>query len=147
MVINLIDLESWIEQLKTECPIFEGRVFETIENDNAALEFYASPLALVYVSGDNAESSASNLGINQLHHYQITVKTVVRKTVDKNDRLNACDSRLMRACRLEILNALLGWMPDDCSQPVEHLNGKLSMNGDLLLWTDNFITNDYLRRV
>lgn len=141
----MIDLEYWVGKIKDDCPIFCGRAFETIDNDDAALEFYESPLALVYLSSDQSSPSSVVNRVRQQHRYSVVVKTAIRKTTNKTDRLNAENSKLMHTCRTEIMSALLGWTPTGCSKPIEHVSGELTIKGDFLYWLDKFTTDDYLR--
>lgn len=133
-----------VQPLQDNCPLFARRVFESINGD-VDISTHNTPLALVYVTEDSSTDNPLVTAVSQRHHYKIAVKIAVRKTADKDDRLGYDNSRLLRDCRMEVIDALVGLIPNGCDYPVLHDSGELSSHGLLHFWTVNFTTADYLR--
>jgi hypothetical protein len=54
----------------------------------------------------------------------------------------------LRDCRIELLNALVGWIPADCITQIEHVSGEATKFDDKkFIWTDIFRTDFYLRKL
>jgi hypothetical protein len=144
-MITLINPALWQARIESECPIFDGRVLETLDDDALALDFIGMPAVLIYLTSDSSEPSPLVNLTRQKHSYVMAIKIAIRKTSNKTDRLSSADSSLIRTCRLELMQALVGWTPSDCDAAIEHIGGSLSKKDDLYFWTDEFAAFDYLR--
>jgi hypothetical protein len=145
-MIVLLDPAHWVTRIQAQCPAFAQRVHESIDIDPERLSLHGTPMALVHTAADDSQPSRGRDAIEQIHDYQMAVKTVVRKTYSQSDLTHSQDAQLIRACRQELFNGLLGWLPPDAKQRVQHINGKQSEKGDFLIWTDLFTTRDLLRK-
>lgn len=141
---TLLNLQPIVDQLKAECPLLDNRVSESVSNNDAAMEFYGSPAAFVYLASDTSEPNYLLTGIVQAHTSSIAVKLSVRKTQTLSDRLNSTDAATLRGVREQVLTALLGFRPAGTEKPLEHQSGELTETERYLVWTDTFTTNDYL---
>lgn len=145
---ELLDLTPIVEALSGLCPLFENRVYQTIETNDAALEMFQTPCAMVYLANDASNDNQSISGVVQEHTNGIAVKIVVRKSKDINDLLNSSDSQQIRLCRQQVFSALLGLISaSGMSQtltPMQHQSGDLAEKQHYLIWTDTFITHDFL---
>ncbi len=141
---NLLDLSQIVTTLQSQCPLFAGRVYETIETNDAALEMFESPSAMVYLSSDASGNNLSISNVVQEHTNGISIKIVVRKSLTPNDLLNNSDAQQIRLCRQQVLAALLGMVPVGAQTPLLHQSGQLTEKNRYLLWTDLFNTDDFL---
>lgn len=142
-MIELINLDHWVGEIKDFCPIF-NTVLETIIMSYDNLDFYETPMALIYMVGDNSKPNPLMNSISQYNKNEVCVEIAIRSTVNQNDRLNNYDSKLIKECRLQVLNALIGWTPLDCDAPVEHSTGELLIKDNFIIWKDTFTTSNYL---
>lgn len=143
-MIELLDLSPIVTALQSQCPLFAGRVYETIETNDAALEMFESPSAMVYLSNDASADNQSISGVVQEHSNGISIKILVRKSLTPNDLLNNSDAQQIRLCRQQVFEALLGVVPNGAKTPLVHQSGQLTEKTRYLLWTDLFTTNDFL---
>lgn len=148
---ELLDLNRIVVALSGLCPLFENRVYETIETNDAALEMFTTPCAMVYLANDASNDNQSVSGVVQEHTNGIAVKILVRKSKDINDLLNSSDAQQIRLCRQQVMSALLGLtVVNDSNQtttPLQHQSGDLAEKQHYLIWTDTFITHDFLTRL
>lgn len=146
---NLIDLEHWVTQLKSECPLLCERVFESLDDVETALSavtFYGSPLVILSFDSDSAEPCQLTTYTRQQHHNRVLVRLLVQQTKNQSDRLSNLSARLVRDCRQEILTALIGWCPIDGVEPVHYSAGKQARQGDVLIFDHFFMITDYLEQ-
>lgn len=145
-MITLLDPAHWVTRIKAGCPIFQQRAFESLDINLTALDLHEPPFVLVHVAGDESQPSMIRDSVTQIHENQVAVKTVVRKTYKSTDHLGGTDARLIRLCRIELLNGLLGWIPPDGTKRVEHVSGELIEKDDFLIWKDLYQSRDILRK-
>lgn len=141
---TLLDLTTIVNRLKAQCPALESRVYETVSSNDADLEFYGSPVAMVYLAGDQSDSNQSAVTVIQGHSNSVAVKIGLRKSLTAADKLNSADAQALRTLRQNILTALLGWPPTNDQSPLEHSSGSIADQERYLVWTDTFNTTDYL---
>lgn len=141
-MIELIDLSHWVEQIKSECPVFENRVFKTIPDDELSIDLLEDPVAFVYLSADQTDDNNSSvITVKQNLTSNVTVEIVTRRTASKADRFNEDSVEKIRQYRTELFNALLGWKPADSIKRVLHIKGELNKKDiKTLKWADTFFT-------
>jgi len=145
--ITLIDLTLWVDRIKAQCPAFGGHVFQTIPDDELTIDQHQSPVAFVYLSGDDSDENSLKTGaaVRQKMTSHVTVEIVIRRTATKADPFNGASVSLIRQYRMEIFNALIGWKPTDTIKPVQHVKGNLlKKEPKTLKWPDTFSTENMI---
>jgi hypothetical protein len=143
-MITLLDLAHWVDRLKAECPIFGGRVFQAIPDDELSIDQHESPVAFIYLAGDKSEESKLINRTRQRMFSGVAIELAVRRTATQTDKFNEAASITIRLARTEIFTALIGWQPPDAASPVEHIAGELKKEKKALRWADTFNTDNYL---
>jgi len=146
-MIELLDLSPWVAQLQAQCPSFDGRVFKTLPDDELTIDLYDSPVAFVYVDGDQSDDNRNKNGtVRQIMTVNIAVEVVIRRS--STDRLHESAVELIRDYRAEVFNALIAWQPTGAIKPVQHVAGKLQKKEPKLLkWIDTFTTDSVINSV
>jgi len=147
-MIELLDLTPLVTKLIAECPAFDGRVFETIPDDELTIDLHQSPCAFVYLSSDDSEPNQLGKGKNltQRTTEQITVEIILRRTASRLDQFNNGSVQLIKAYRTEIFNALLAWRPDGAIRSLQHENGRvLSKQKKQIKFADTFSTQSMMK--
>ncbi len=146
-MIILPDLTLWANQIKTQAPLFENRVFKTIPGDELQIDRQQSPTAFIYFSSDSSSENTLLTEISQQMNVSVTVEIILRRTATLSDQFNEADGDNIRLYRQELINALLGFFPDDSASPMEHSNGTLIKEKKLIKWVEVFNTDTYLSTV
>lgn len=148
-LITLIDLSAWVTQLKNNTTVFSGRVFKAIADVDLSIDKLQSPVAFVYLTEDVADETrlGNSAMIRQKLLSSISVEIHIRRTATSVDQSHVAAVDLIRTCRTDVFNALIGWKPPDCIKPVQHDNGKLfKKDPRVIKWVDTFSTESIIQR-
>jgi hypothetical protein len=149
-LIALIDLSDWVAQLKNNTSAFSDRVFKSIPDVDLNIDRLQSPVAFVYLSEDASDDT--RLGNNVAHIRQkllatVTVEIHIRRTASATDQSHESAVDLIRTCRTDVFNALVGWKPPDCIRPAQHDKGKLlKKDPRVIKWLDTFTTEIIIQK-
>jgi len=139
----MIDHGDFIERLISQCPDFEGRVYDFAQyhRDEPA---FTMPCAYLYLAGDRASDEYGTLDPRQVMHPTVAVVLVVSAT-----GVDTQDFSTLAALRESVRSALRGWIPDGCFDTVQFLGGQpeelyAASNKDgvpaILVWEDRYTT-------
>lgn len=143
-MIDLLDLDPFVDQLKLQCPLFGQRFFATIPGANLEIDQHETPTGFIYIPDDNSEPvrHSRSTYIAQKMNITIAVETVLRRTASRSDLYNSDAVAKIRLYRMEVLTALLGWRPTTARIMVlQHSSGTLQ-NGEekVIKFIDTFTT-------
>jgi hypothetical protein len=142
-MITLIDLAPWVARLIAECPVFAGRVIETIPDPDLLIDELESPVAFVYVDSD--ESSANRLvgsvNVRQEMTVNVVIETHVRRSATLTDKYNQVGSATVKTARTQLLSSLVGWRPVGYLDAVYHTSGSVKKQPKVLKQSDAFAAN------
>ena len=103
----------------------------------------------MYLSDDASDDTrlGNNAMIRQKMLSTVTVEIHIRRTASKTDQSNEAAVDLIRTCRTDVFNAMVGWKPDDCIKPVQHDAGKLlKKDPRTIRWQDSFTTESIIQK-
>ncbi len=141
-MIELIDLNLWVDRLNLLCPSFESRFFQTLPADDLLIDRHQSPVGFIYVVDDQSDDNQLLTEVRQIMTSSVTIETLVRRTATRDDLFNSIDSDTLRQSRSEIFNALIGWLPNEATCAVIHKNSQLiKKEKNVLRWADTFYTD------
>lgn len=148
-MITLIDLSEWVMQLKNHTTAFSTRIYKAIPDVDLSIDKLASPVAYVYLSDDVSDETrlGNNAMIRQKLLSSVTVEIHIRRTATATDQSSEAVVDLIRTCRTDVFNALVGWKPADCIKPAQHDTGKLlKKDPRVIRWVDTFTTESLIQK-
>ena len=148
-MITLIDLSAWVTQLKSHTTAFSTRIYKAIPDVDLAIDKLQSPVAFVYLSEETSDETrlGNNAMIRQKLLSSVTVEIQIRRTATVTDQSHEAVVDLIRTCRTDVFNALVGWKPADCIKPVQHDSGKLlKKDPRVVKWVDTFTTESLIQK-
>lgn len=148
-MITLIDLSAWITQLKNNTSVFSTRIYKSIPDTDLSIDKLASPVAYVYLSEETSDETrlGNNAMVRQKLLSSVTVEIHIRRTATATDQSHEAVVDLIRTCRTDVFNALIGWKPADCIKPAQHDTGKLlKKDPRVIRWVDTFTTESIIQK-
>lgn len=148
-MITLIDLSAWVTQLKAHTTAFSTRIYKSVPDVDLAIDKLQSPVAFVYLSEESSDETrlGNNAMIRQKLLSSVTVEIQIRRTATASDQSSEAVVDLIRTCRTDVFNALVGWKPADCIKPVQHDSGKLlKKDPRVIKWVDTFTTESIIQK-
>jgi hypothetical protein len=148
-LITLIDLSAWVTQLKNNTTAFSGRIYKAIPDADLSIDRLQSPVAYIYLSEETSDETrlGNSAMIRQKLLSSVTVEIHIRRTATAADQSSEAVVDLIRTCRTDVFNALVGWKPADCIKPAQHDSGKLlKKDPRVIRWIDTFTTESLIQK-
>lgn len=140
-----MNIENIITQLKTNCPSIttvDGaiKLMSAMESPPLGISAYVIP------TGEQSDANDTISIISQRVSAGFAV--LIMMAFDMNDDTGAQAYADIQTVREEVMIALLGFVPFDGADPIEHSNGSLAnLLPGVIMWSDEFNTGYYRRAV
>lgn len=133
-----------VEQLRTYCPVFAGRVGGGIDMDAVkASQQLVRPAAFVVATGDDADDNDIDNGVRQV----ITDSFDVLVVLDAKDQRGQLAVDVLHDIRAALWRALIGWKPASEYDPITYDGGELlEISRALVLYRYSFVAEFQLGR-
>ena len=136
-----MNLEPWLERVKSRCPLLENRVFIAVELANTEPAELQTPCVFVVPLLERADDKSNVVG--QKIIVQVAVVSVVRNVADARGSEAYIE---LDAVRESIKKALAGWQPETGKMSTVYLGGTMNYFDDLIVsWVDRFESFYYLK--
>jgi hypothetical protein len=134
-----------IDRLKSECPIFGGRVAGSAAYDLAIEENgFSTPCAYVVELSKSSKPNSLISGHSQQVTLQIGVMMIIS---NQRDTTGHAAHEELQDVSGQVWDALCGWQVSEFNTPFEHVRGQSSGSYDLnRFWADVFTTSYHYRK-
>jgi hypothetical protein len=140
-----MNINNIITQLKTNCPSISTvdgaiKLMSAMESPPQGISAYVIP------TGEQAQANSTINVITQ--HIDAGFGVLIMMVFDMDDPTGAQAYTDIQAVREEVMSALLGFVPFDGADPIEHASGSLAnLMPGIIMWSDEFNTGYYRRAV
>jgi len=140
-----MDIVPIIARIQSQCPLLRS-VGGAAEFTDASLALkHQLPAAFVLPLSDDPQPNRLDNGISQRVNRRFGVVLAVKNLRDASGAAALSDLVPLRS---QLIDALLGWVPDGLTDPCEYAAGRLlELSQQVLWWQDDFLTAFYLRKV